>query len=183
MCLEFWFSCSWFKINPMIPSPEDIFQVDEELHTGSRTFSSCVLVSGAAHFMIFCTAKERNVRYCGAKMPSECRNLYKITRSVHPSISCDRRVSVYVEQAKTFPESDSNGLLYYSHWRAIKGVNWFIGSNAPDTINSALLKHTVTEVVKYHSLGRYLDSPSDIHALQGGALTGLRYVRTKTLLE
>ncbi|GFT11009.1 DDE_3 domain-containing protein [Trichonephila clavipes] len=77
----------------------------------------------------------------------------------------DREWLAYLGQGNTFPEPDSDELLYSlqtspdSHWRAIQDVCSSRENEASDTINPILLKDTVTK---------------------GGTLTGMKY-RNKIL--
>ncbi|GFW62659.1 paired domain-containing protein [Trichonephila clavipes] len=72
---------------------------------------------------------------------------------VYPSTD-DRERPAFLGQENTLPGPDSDGLPYslqtspHSHWRAIQDVCSSGGNEAPDTINTKLLKDTVTEVVE-----------------------------------
>ncbi|GBN50074.1 hypothetical protein AVEN_163975-1 [Araneus ventricosus] len=128
-----------------------------------------------------CSTREKNLRYYGAKTPSQCRSLCKATSCVCPPTD-DREGPAYVGQENTFPGPDSNGLLYSSqtspdsHWRTIHGVCRSGGNNVPDRINPTLLKDTVTEVVESgFGAGISLGDHTDLHVFHGGTLTGVRY--------
>ncbi|GBM81811.1 hypothetical protein AVEN_12917-1 [Araneus ventricosus] len=133
MCLAVWSNDSGINIDPKILCPEDMFQPTTSYNTCRRPFFSSFgpkekkHYCAAAHCRPLCRIREKNLRYYGAKTPSQCRSLCKATICVCPLNRRQRRPA-YVGQENTVPGPDSNGLLYSlqtspdSHWRAIQGV-------------------------------------------------------------
>ncbi|GFU47611.1 HTH_Tnp_Tc3_2 domain-containing protein [Trichonephila clavipes] len=147
MCLVVWSTVSGINIKLKHLCPEDMFQVDQEARTPAGD-----------HFITLSARRRRRISV--PQLVATCEGVFTIQVSmqgdhlcVYPSTD-DREGPAYLGQENTFLGPESDGLLYSfltspdSRWRAIQDICSAGGNEAPDIINSTLLKDTVTEVVE-----------------------------------
>ncbi|GBN97461.1 hypothetical protein AVEN_200080-1 [Araneus ventricosus] len=116
MRLSVWSNDSGISINPKILCPEDMYhRPTTSYNTCRRPFSSSFGPKERKHYCAatscrpFCSIREKNLRYYGAKTPSKCRSLCKAASCVCPPQRTTENVPLMLDKITRFLDQTAMG--------------------------------------------------------------------------